>query len=418
MSAYSLNDVLVQLRKQQPMLFAFLQQLPKPIEGEGTCHVDLRGRISMDIPLLDGEPPEQYNLKPNGYGLSALVFILVHELCHVINSHVVMKANPLLSTSYSAMQRENPKKLARAVEYQCNALAVEALGYKFSDVVTPADPKSPVWMWDDSIDMKGKSLREIYDAMPDNSDMDDTVDNDIVTTISAGDGSGDDDSYDAIGKPLTENDVTNMLRRAMAYDRMGSNLAGSSLGKMILARVAPDEAKPLPWKQLLRRVTESTMTKAPSWARLNRKGSAAHPVKGTKAKSVGFRALVYVDTSCSVEETMIDAVVYALAKTPNVAVDLLWFDDGIHGVEGLDGKPTPIAIDPTTAKVAKIQGRGGTDFDGVADDWRTRKGYDLGICVTDGCASLPRGGQLHKFAWVKFGNEAFTPLEKVYALEG
>ena len=163
---------------------------------------------------------------------------------------------------------------------------------------------------------------------------------------------------------------------------------------------------------MLRSVKASTQAKAPSWKRPNKRQL---PLRGASDIAKRHKVLVYVDTSCSVDDlTIVDVASRIAATDKNVECMLCYFDTQVYA----DNMQSATEIN--SARDLHIPSRGGTDFNPPAQHWveGACHEYDFAVCVTDGECSLPTvTDKLHRWAWLIHSNSKFYAEEKVYIYE-
>lgn len=135
------------------------------------------------------------------------------------------------------------------------------------------------------------------------------------------------------------------------------------------------------WKAYFRRLIGNAEE---IWVKVSRKKESKRFGGGAGIKKVHYsNILVGVDTSGSVSSDELREFfteMRHITKAKNVVVDVSEFDSIIHRTYRFNGKFT-----------GKIEGRGGTDFQPVVDQYnQNRKKYSALIIFTDGFAPIPK----------------------------
>ena len=416
------EEVFVELRRRSPLLFAVLQQLPKPklVKHVTNC-IDGNGQISTYVGLIDPQYAAVGGL-PYGVELqtpAVRVWSLAHEICHFLAMHCLMNQNPVQYPDYTQKRKADPERLRKAVEYHCNGIVHKALGYHKTTVANPAVKYGFAeigYDWPKDFDPTGMSWQQIYDLLPPSpprqqgsgfggsGGLPGPGDYDI---IEAPDGILDDDG-DGDSKPqyVTAYQIGAIVRRAAA--QVGAD-AGDMPGALAQHLLKVD-AQPLPWSVLLRRITAKAKIIRPSWRKRSKKGSEVSPCKGRALSMDNPTAMVYMDTSGSMSDGVIHRITRGLMTDTPCRVDITWFDTQVYPTVHLDN--------PDDVRNIKIQGRGGTDFDAPARHWLSvMNGYDVAICVTDGECALPAGGKLKNWYWLAIDDSTASYLMKAKPLE-
>lgn len=434
------------LRKASPFLYAYAMQLPKIRTTErAEAFIWGDGQVELYQGIVQPNHPKgmaTWNVAQVTPPLRT--FVLAHELCHSMLKHCHMIEHPDAYPEYKACAAHDQERLRKAIEYHCNSVVFDILGYKIPDVSQPRDPSRPVSFDWPPYDPKGMSWQQHWDKLgtlrppPPDDDEDDEDDEDESPTQPspqnpqgeptkrAGPGqsdikptqgdtseeaSEDDAAGELVASSMSPEQVDAAIRRAMGV----SGQEPGTLPGEIIAALETAEATPLPWKALLRRITASASEARGTWRKPSRKGTAVHPRKGTTQKPVTVNAMVYCDTSGSMDDAVLYAITAGLLDVPGCKVTLKWFDTRVY-------EPVEL-FDSEQVKALKIKGRGGTDILPVIADWvGLKRSFDIGITVTDGYVSAYPPGKVKGMNWIlteknpSFAREIHDPV--YFAMDG
>lgn len=392
----ALQLALTDLRKANPFLFAVAMQLRISTTPEKACYINTSGHIHLYEGVIDpncattgGEPWNIRTITP-----AVRVFILAHEIVHFMLLHTIMLKDEASNALFWSLREQDPERMRKAIEYQCNSMVYDILGYGLTQVAQPKDADKPVcYDWPANFDPKGLHWKQIWDKLTPSSQQQNTASLPAIgitfDVVDDPDDSSDDSSdgdtsdCDGTGSSATVT-TTGVLTPAhiQAIIRRAASTVGSLPASLTHTLDAKDAAV-LPWKALLKRVSSSVTKPQPSWRRYSKKSSAESPRKGEALVVEKAHLLFYVDTSGSVEETDVKKLLNAFVGLKTVQVSFIYFDTATYG--------QPRLVDAALLRAPlTIEGRGGTDHQCVSDHWQANhRHYDQAVVVTDGEMALP-----------------------------
>lgn len=371
-----IDDVMAYLRKTNDFLYLIALQF-KIEKGDSFC-ASSKGIITYHDRALIGEACAEYNT--DYLSKQALAFIMAHEIVHIMLSHCEATPKRVAAELY------NPYAAWLATETHCNWVTTELIGYSAEQVIKPKDPSKPVWTYlncnEFGFDPKNMTWVEIFEKIKDDPrtkkerpNTDYLIENNSTSSLS------------------TEK-LTQILNTA-------AGLASGKLPDSISSILRNTEKKMLPWSTLLRHCSTATVAKTPTWNKPSKKGVR---IKGYTNMPKVFRVLLYFDTSLSVPETLINEFFAGLTKISGLELDIATYTTTVDPVKSYK-----------TFKEGVTYNRGGTSFKAVEEHWKSQKGYDLAINLTDGWDEIPKE-RLPKFVWLIHSNPNFNAPNKVFKL--
>lgn len=174
-------------------------------------------------------------------------------------------------------------------------------------------------------------------------------------------------------------------------------LCGDSPGSLKEELNALGHGNRIPWQVILRRYLGEEIARGPSYRRPPRRfPELLGIVPGSGATFSEPHLLACIDTSGSMSVDEIEKIACELSRLRrDYSITIVEFDCQVH------------AVYPLRGKIAKVSGRGGTDFNPVLDPGFLKKiAADLVLLFTDGFGPAPKNAPRIPVIWVLTGGGA------------
>lgn len=370
---------------QQPFFAHLMLELMTIIEvvpDKGDCTVDVCGRkLPVQTAATDGKSIWVNSDFIKGMDASRVVFLLCHEVSHVIYEHMARAKGYFDMKIGPDMKQFSPKKWNKAGDYVINA----QLHQMNIGTMPDGGLLDSAIKYDELIDevyMRIPDDDEVYMRIPDDDDEDGDEDGD------GSNGHGGFDQHVMPDQPATDADAAN-IKRAVAQ---AANTA-KALGQLPsdLERLVDSVMNPrIRWEdQLEMEVCKNASKDEPDFKRPNRRKLAMTPqiILPSRTGQTSGVVAVELDTSGSISDTELayglGVVKGIMERTCPEQLILIWTHAEVWHVETLED----ITLLDGVIKRVKEQGvkTGGTDMTaGFAylDEWNIQP--DQMVVFTDG----------------------------------
>ena len=343
---------------------------------------------STDIPIAAVTPKGEIMYNPEGikeYSVDELVFILCHEVLHVVFMHALRRGNRdhfLYNIASDAVINET--LIAAGV-----GKALEGC-VRFSGAENMTSEEVYDRLMKDA-QMKPQHMDLICEG---DSSMGDGANNSVKQATGQ-----DDPLVDArkkhgqkmsgAEKKLAETKTKTDISEAVSMARMRNKNIGSAKGALLRKLEEFVMCEKLPWYEYLSRFMTSFVSQGESWRRPNRRFSNVYLPTTDRLPAMG-QLVVGIDTSGSIGPKELTA----FAKHLNDVIEdcrpaqitVLWCDSDIAGVDEYTLDDVPFKLEP--------KGGGGTDMREITN-WCNNNAPDADTCVifTDGWTPYPDEGE-------------------------
>ena len=373
--------IIVQLERSNPLLHLLLLEVGGlyTFDADGpVAFAQTGGKIGLNRRFLRQDPAVLAGINVVApLSLSAQVFILAHEVCHLLLGHLLPFSEwPAWQTQARQQQAE---RLEKAIEMHANAFATQFVG-DYPPRVIPIDNTQPVYEWDKALCTGSPllGLKDIFDRLA-SSPSSSKQQSPQPVTLGVLDNDEDYPPQSAAGPTImTQDQLDRAIARAIAGSGVDPTALGGDLGDVMLDK----QAKALPWDALLRHFKQQVRVRVARWTAWARRGTSEPVRRKHQIRAQRYALMVYVDTSGSMSEELLVKILSALAQTDErVEITYRCFDTSVY-------PPHQFEVTDTSAV---LEGGGGTDFEEPARAWTSEDMglFDGALCVTDGESSAP-----------------------------
>ena len=343
-------------------------------------------RESDEIPIAAVTPKGEILYNParvEEFSVDELVFVLCHEVLHVVFMHALRRGNRdhrLYNIASDAVINETlvASNIGRPLE---GCVRFENAENMTSEEVYDL-LKQDISMNPDHMDLVCDGDSELGSGSA--SGGSDPLDNDPLAEARKKYGKKLSDGE----KKLTETRTKMDISEAVSMARMHNKDMGSTRGALMRKLEDFIMSKKLPWYEYMSKFMTSFVNQGESWRRPNRRFSTVYLPTTDRLPAMG-QLIVGIDTSGSIG----DKELAAFAKHLNDVVEdcrpesvtVLWCDSEIGGVDEFTLDDVPFQLEP--------KGGGGTDMREITR-WCNENAPDADACVifTDGWTPYPKEG--------------------------